>query len=167
MAKNPTTLTTFIKKPESLFIIAALPMVMISIFCWTESIVIDINGLTVFIDGLATLYLLSFSMLVWFLIYKVSSKYLFAPYLSWTHALLTVLMVAIFIDSGSVVFKWVASSEQEARMLQQVAINKQRPANLLSATGLCFLAAQLIYVMNLAIGLSRRKTSTSFNPVSK
>jgi hypothetical protein len=100
-------------------------------------------------------------MLVWFLIYKISTKFLYAQSLSWTHAVITVTMIAIFIDSGQLVFKWAASSDLESGLLRQLMINKQRQVDLGSVVGLFLLIGQLVYPLNLAMGLVRKKNRTS------
>lgn len=145
------------RQPYSLFLVSSLIVVAITFIFWGESVVINIIDFTVFIDAKSILYILAILMILYWIVYRFSMRYLFSKSLAWIHIIITIGIIAYFLCTGTWYLKAKASSDSEAFILEQLMINKERLINLTSMTGLLFILGQLTFVFHLTIGLLREK----------
>lgn len=145
-----------INRPYNLFILAALLILAIAFLCWSESLVIDIFGFTIFVDGNTTLYSLPCLMIAYWIMYKLCWKHLISHPLTWAHIIITIGTVAYFLLTDTLYLKSNATNAVEADLLAQLMINRQRTISVTSVTGILFIIGQLMFVCNLTIGLRRR-----------
>jgi hypothetical protein len=154
---NVPKLTSFLRHPHNYFLFAAGIVGAIPFFLWGQSVVIDFVWLTVFIDGISVIYLQSLALVMGWIIYKISNRFLFARYLTWVHVVVTIAAVCLFLVSGKWYQKSNATSDVQAHILKQLMINSERNISLTSKIGVVFILGQLIYLLNLTIGLFQRR----------
>jgi hypothetical protein len=70
-------LKSLAKRQDTLFLVAAIATILIPTIFWGESVIIDFVVLTVFIGG-NSINLLAIIMVAWWIIYRISGRYLFA-----------------------------------------------------------------------------------------
>ena len=145
-----------IKQPYNLFVLASIIILVISLIFWGESLVINIFGFTIFIDGQTTIYSLILLMIVYWTVYKVLFRYLKNDLLTWAHIVITLSVVGYFLLTGTWYSKSNAVNDFEADLFRQLMINRERTIRVLSATGIIFIVGQVTFVYNLATGRKGR-----------
>jgi hypothetical protein len=149
-------LKSLAKRQDTLFLVAAIATILIPTIFWGESVIIDFVVLTVFIGGNSINYLLAIIMVAWWIIYRISGRYLFADSLTSIHIITTIGVFAYFILTGFWYLKSNAGSDSQAYIFSQLMISRERPIRIVSVTGLIFVIGQLVFVGNLIMGLTRK-----------
>ncbi|HEY0656594.1 MAG TPA: hypothetical protein VGD65_25850 [Chryseosolibacter sp.] len=152
---NKTHVKDSIRNPESLFIPFSLLLLVVSIFWWGESLALTI-GTTIFIDGITALYLMALALVAYFIVYRITNRFLFSTYLSWAHVIITLATLTVFFSDGKWFLKSQAVSEVQTSIIRQLMINRERTVNFSSLNGMSFLVAQLLFIINFGLGLTRK-----------
>jgi hypothetical protein len=150
-------INNFIKRPETIFLLTALTVLIVSFLFWGESLSIDLVALTVFIDGITAMYLLASTLVIYWVLYILSTRFLLSKYLTWLHITITVGIVVILLGSGKWFLKSDAANDLQGIIIRQLMINEERSIRITSTFGLLFIFGQLIYLINLTTGLVFRR----------
>jgi len=134
------------RRPYNLFILASFIILMIAFLFWSESVVIDILGFTIFVDGKSTIYFLIFLMMAYWAIYRLSRRHLTSDFLTWTHIIITIGIVGHFLGTGTLYLKSKATNDFEVNLMEQLMINRERTIRVASVTGILFIIGQLTFV---------------------
>jgi positive regulator of sigma E activity len=147
------------KRPDTLFPVAAIAIILIPTIFWGESVVIDFVGLKLSIDSISIIYILGILMIVWWIIYRISDRYLFSDSLTLIHIIITIGVFAYFLLTGFWYLKSNADSDSQTYLFRQLMINRERQIRIVSVAGMIFVVGQLAFVANLIMGLTRKSRS--------
>lgn len=152
----------FFKRYDNYLLIASIGILLIVLLYWQESVILDIAGWTVFIDGITFSCILAFYLLVCWLIYRLIRSKL-KNTLTIIHVLVTLALVGIFFLMGNFVVKYEAANDVQAIFLKQIVLNQTRNVFLISVPGIAFIIAQLIFAYNIVRSVMYNATAKSSN----
>jgi hypothetical protein len=147
----------FLQHPHNLLLLTASALFVISFFYIGKTTDIHLHDtkfvfpMQFFIWGL-TFFLLS----VWVL-YKVTNRFLFAKYMTWTHVVLTIISLTLFIILWAMEDKLLPSTNNEAVSFETFQNYNKSVTKFYLPIAVVFAIGQICYIVNLAMGLIKRK----------
>ena len=109
----------FLQQPHNYFILAALNVLVLQLSFWSGSLMI-VTSIAIFLTGTRLIYFIAFCLFLCWGVYKLLNRFLINRYLSWVHAMITILVVFIFIVTHIWVPKSSASDGFQADMMGHV-----------------------------------------------
>ncbi|MEI6950004.1 hypothetical protein V9K67_22655 [Paraflavisolibacter sp. H34] len=133
--------------------ISGLVLILFSFFDAQRPVDIRLQDSLVVMDAFLAFGSAGTALLLFWLLYRLTRKYLYARVLSWVHVVLTIVTVLYFLlnlfGSG------LGRTPEEAESFSDV-YGFLRAIHLPPLVLAAFLAVQLLYPVNLALGLVRR-----------
>jgi hypothetical protein len=151
-------LKQFVKRPDSLFFLAALLTMAIPLFLWGESVVIDFWGYTILIGGKEIIYIIAIFLVSNWIAYRILSRYLVNNLLIWFHILITITVIAHFLFTGFWYSKTNVTSDAQAFIYGSLMNNRTRMVSIMSVPAIIFITGQVTFVIYLMIVLKKRKS---------
>lgn len=153
-----------LKTPHHLLLLTAILIYVAGLF--SRSITLDLHlHDTYFVIALKSLTsFLAISLLVGWLIYVLTIKYLYSKKLGWLHILLTILAVLFFFALPFIVNYFEAIEDTPRRYDDLSRLNdsllQQLPftVKLMLPAVIILILIQFIYIVNLAVGIYRRNS---------
>lgn len=125
-------------------------------FIWGQSVGIHFFGNYFEISNDYFIWSFALLFLLFWMIYKLTAKFLFSVYLTWLHVLLTLIVLDPFITGGLWFFKILAQSKMEATVIQQLLNNQPRELTIALPVTIIFVVGQLAFIINLFVGIIKR-----------
>ena len=155
-----TRVQKFFSRPHILFLLFALLILLVPLFFWGQGLNIVVSKFTIIMHSNHFIYVLSLVCFLFWILYRFTNKFLLTVNLTWIHLVITVVIFLYFFESGLWFPKVNEKDKVQASILQQLMINKVRSLRVISVTGIIFISAQFLYLVNLIAGLIKRRKKT-------
>ena len=149
--------TSLINQPYSLFLLTGQILIIASFFVFGQSIDIHLHDtyFVVAVNHLAwALAILLF--LVWG-IYKLTDRFLWTNTLTWTHVLLTILVLILLAIISFWKDKILPPINSNTVSYQDIIDEQKRKGFITYLITIAFIVGQIAYLVNLVIGLIKRR----------
>ena len=147
---------TLFHLPYNLLLLTSFLLAVTPLFYEGQSDVFLIFNFPFFITSEAMTWLFAFILLVWWIIYWRTDKFLLKHSLTWIHILATLLIAAFWITARKWGFKY-PSDKPEVVIYTNVLRNTPRGLQISLFWKSVFIAGQLVYVFNLIGGIIKKK----------
>lgn len=144
------------KEPFNLFWITAMILFVLSFFAWGQSIDIHLHDTYFVISTIIIIWILSFSFLLIWALYKCTSKILWKKFLTWFHVLTTILISIFFLTINFWYDKLVPNQEQTYVSFESVEAVDQKMATILLPLSILFIIGQMAFALNILVGLVKK-----------
>ncbi|RAW02342.1 hypothetical protein DQQ10_07360 [Pseudochryseolinea flava] len=143
----------FLNHPHHLFLVIAIVILVSPLFFWMQALQV---GMVVTMTGNIAMVSLSVLIMMLWIAYHLTQRFLFTQYLSWIHVLGTVLMVTYFLGTTNIYLKANAIKEVEKYLYPTILNNSPRLISFGSPLTILFILLQLLFVINIFAGLRIR-----------
>ena len=143
-----------VAKPHNILIVAAIIIFCISFFLNQQTLNLHIRDTYYLIDYKSAFLIASVFLLFLWLMYSFFRNKLFSNRFSWLNIILTVLSISILLTLPI----WTDKNQRRSLDLSKwVTFNKTSYDNeVVYITALIFILAQVAFIINIVIGLSRK-----------
>lgn len=143
-----------LSKPYSLLIFMALLLFVSSFIVSDRTVDIHLYDTYFVFDFAFVFWSLSLILFIYWLIYIVTKQVLYSRFLSWTHIATTILAVVVIVTS-SIWGEYVSMPVKGSISFQDFK-RYQRVSNIITLNILSLILSQILYIVNLVVGLVRK-----------
>lgn len=144
------------QQPYHFLLLFALIIAILPFFFWTQSIGLKVFDVSVILTDKIYLWTLSIALVTLWIIYFFSNRFLFNRYVTWIHIIITLTCIAFIIATGKWLLEPDRSNNPQYTIMRILMNGEIREISLINWKAIVFLAAQLLFIVNLSIGFVRQ-----------
>lgn len=151
-----------LNQPFNLLLLLAISLLVLPLLFWGQGVSIQIHRIMIFLTDKYYCRALALFLALCWIVYFYFRKILVSRYLTNVHVVITVTLICWLMLNT----KWVSppsAEEVNTRIFRILLDGHLKEINLASWKTMCFVAAQLCFILNVILGLIRRYKKAAYN----